>query len=133
MWMMFQIAVDLISRSLSRALTYVDMTKNERYIEDTRILQEGAFLEVLRSKQTAKERNHADFTLLRLPAQTEDRKKLADQVFQLLRDTDYVGMLQGNLMLLLSNSGPEEAKVAIERLQRNGVATEWMSEEWVYA
>jgi UDP-glucuronate decarboxylase len=130
---LFKIAVDLISRSLSRALTYVDMTKNERYIEDTRILQEGAFLEVLRSKQTAKERNHADFTLLRLPAQTEDRKKLADQVFQLLRDTDYVGMLQGNLMLLLSNSGPEEAKVAIERLQRNGVATEWMSEEWVYA
>jgi UDP-glucuronate decarboxylase len=130
---LFRIAVDMISRSLSRAFTYVAATRSERFVEETPILQEGAFLEVLRSKQAAKERYQAAYTLLHVEASENGLKEAAERLSRLLRDTDYIGLWRGRLVLLLSNSGPEEARAAMERLQKYGVATRLVSEDAVYA
>jgi UDP-glucuronate decarboxylase len=130
---LFRIAVDMISRSLSRAFTYVAATRSDRFVEETPILQEGAFLEVLRSKQAAKERYQAAYTLLNVEASGIGLKEAAERISRLLRDTDYIGLWRGRLVLLLSNSGPEEARAAMDRLQKNGVATHLLSEDAVYA
>jgi hypothetical protein len=123
----------MISRSLSRAFIYVAATRSERFVEETPILQEGAFLEVLRSKQAAKKRYQAAYTLLHVETSENGFKETAARLAHLLRDTDYIGLLRGQLVLLLSNSGPEEAGAAMERLQKYGVATRLVSEDTVYA
>ncbi|UFJ41046.1 NAD-dependent epimerase/dehydratase family protein [Brevibacillus humidisoli] len=130
---LFKVAVELLSRSLSRAFTYVSATGMERYVEGTAILQEAVFREVVRSKLKAKERSQADFTLLAVQTAEVEVKKVAERVMQQMRDTDYMGMMEGRLVLLLSNTGAAEAQSAIERLQRNGIVTEPFSGGVTYA
>ncbi|MBO8164768.1 MAG: GDP-mannose 4,6-dehydratase [Brevibacillus sp.] len=130
---LFKIAVEIISRSLARAFTYVSATENERFVEGTSVLQESAFREVLRSKMQAKEQAQADFTLLSVQATEENLKDVAERTMRLMRDTDYLGILEGRLVLLLSNTGPKEADAAAARLKQNGITTEQMGGIAVYA
>ncbi|WNC13904.1 NAD-dependent epimerase/dehydratase family protein [Brevibacillus brevis] len=129
---LFKISVDLISSSFSRALTFTDATRSKRYVDDTPILQEAAFQEVLRSKLAAKERFDSEFTLLSVDLGGQDLKKTGQRISRLLRDTDYLGVCDGKMLLLLSNSRPGEAHTAMERLAKNGFATRLVSEEAIY-
>ncbi|WP_134686531.1 NAD-dependent epimerase/dehydratase family protein [Brevibacillus migulae] len=130
---LFKVAVDLISRSLSRSFTFIDVTRNDRYVEETQILREAAFQEILRSKQAAKERYQADFTLLTVQLPDERMAQIAERLYVQLRETDYIGLWKGQLVLLLSNSGVEEAQAAMKRLERQGIHTGQVSEEALYA
>jgi len=57
---------------------------------------------------------------------------LSEQISTALRDSDYLGMIKDNLVLLLSNSNAREADFVIKRLSRNGILTRVMSEEEAY-
>ncbi|WP_281886199.1 NAD-dependent epimerase/dehydratase family protein [Paenibacillus sp. YYML68] len=128
---LFRIASDLVSRSLSRSFTYVTATRSDRYVEGTEVLQEKVYTELLQSKQAAKERNQTDFVML-LVKSDEDITEVSRRLFKLLRTTDYMGLLQGRLTLMLSNTSLEEAGAAITRLEKNGFVIELLEEGLVH-
>lgn len=128
----FKVAVDLISGSLSRAFNYVGVTGNERYIDETTVLNATVFHQVLEAKTLAKRQHNTDFVLLGVKNNNESFKSVAGKISALLRESDYIGMMKDHLILLLSNSTIQEAKYVIDRLQSNGIETQIMNEEEVY-
>lgn len=127
-----KVSVELISGSLSRAFKYVGITRDDRFVEETPVLKPSVFLQVLESKSVAKQQYNNDFVLLEVAQDGVPLKKLSEQISTALRDSDYLGMIKDNLVLLLSNSNAREADFVIKRLSRNGILTRVMSEEEAY-
>lgn len=117
----FRVAIELISHSLSRSFTFVSLTRRQRYVEGTEVLREAAFTEVLRGKQLAKEKQQADYVVVKLGPVNMALTHLSRTLSGMLRDTDYIGMIDGRLALLLSNTSEQEALTVIERLERHGL------------
>lgn len=130
---LFKVAADLFGRSLSRAFTYVDATRNGRFIDNTAIMQETAFRDVLQGKRLAKEKHGVPYTLLKVEARNAEWKETAERLSGRLRETDYLGVWKSQLVLLLSNTALEEAEGVVERLARSGIETEITEEEAAYA
>lgn len=130
---LFRIAADLVSRSLSRSFKYVAATRSERYIDDTSIMREHAFKEVIESKRAAKNRNQTDFVLLTVQIGSRIIHDVAGSLSDTLRSTDYIGLLSGRLTMLLSNTTREDAGLVLERLHKNGINASLLQEEEVYA
>ncbi|MNI12414.1 UDP-glucose 4-epimerase [compost metagenome] len=130
---LFKISVDLVSQSLSRSLTFINATRSDRYIEDTAVMQEHAFKEVIHGKRTAKSRNQTDYVLLAVSMGATALAEMAVTLSGALRSTDYIGILNGQLTILLSSTGADEAKLAMERMEKRGVRARVLQEDEVYA
>lgn len=130
---LFRIASDLVSRSLSRSFKYVAATRSERYIDDTSIMQEHVFKEVIESKKAAKNRNQTDFILLAVQIGNSRMEDIACSLSNTLRSTDYIGLLGGELTMLLSSTGKGDAELAIDRLEKSGIIARLLQEEEAYA
>lgn len=128
----FRVSVDLISGSLSRAFKYVGLTGDERFVEDTTVLKTDVFLQLLETKSLAKQQYNSEFVLLGFDSNNQPVKSISDRISSSLRDSDYLGMIQNKLVLLLSNSDASEANFVIQRLNKNGIHTWVMSEDEVY-
>ncbi len=119
---LFKIVVDLISSSLSRALSYVEATGNQRYIEGTTVLRSEVFAEILESKQVASEKHGIEYVVLALEEQAAASEEIAKQIAKSLRETDYIGQgVDGTLMVLLSNSSKQDAMYVLERFTNNHI------------
>lgn len=129
---LFKVSVEMISDSLARAFQFVGATRSERYVDDTPVLQEASFNQVLESKTAAKRLHNADFVLLEVRADLGNLKRVADRIAETLRDSDYLGLIRDRLVLLLSNSNSEEAGFVMNRLANKGIETKLMSEEEAY-
>ncbi|MHA0856863.1 NAD-dependent epimerase/dehydratase family protein [Paenibacillus sp. CMAA1364] len=129
----FKVSVELISGSLSRAFKHAVITRNERFVEDTSVLKSSVFLQVLESKSSAKQQYNSDFVLLQVIHDGLPIKILSEQITTVLRDSDYLGMMENNLVLLLSNSNIKEADIVVQRLIENGIVTRVISEVEIYA
>ncbi|MBB6634693.1 NAD-dependent epimerase/dehydratase family protein [Cohnella thailandensis] len=129
---LFKVCVELISGSLSRAFQYVGATRSDRFVGDTSVLQSAVFKQVLESKAAAKMQYNADYVLLGIEQGDEELKPVADRLTSALRDSDYLGMVDGELVLLLSNSSESDAAHVIHRLDRTGIRTRRISEEQLY-
>ncbi|MBW7474749.1 NAD-dependent epimerase/dehydratase family protein [Paenibacillus oenotherae] len=130
---LFKVSVDLISGSLSRAFQYVGVTHKDRFVDETAVLTQSVFLQVLQTKIVAKQQHNTDFVLLGVEASGQPIKGLSERISGSLRDSDYLGMLKDRIVLLLSNSNNTEADIVIQRLNKNGVRTEVINEEEAYA
>lgn len=130
---LFKVSVDLISGSLSRAFQYAGATRNERYIEDTTVLKPSVFLQVLQTKEKAKQQYNTDFVLLGIEQSDQSMLSVSKQISGALRESDYIGLINDKLVLLLSNSNMKEADYVRQRLNNNGVVTIVMNEDEVYA
>lgn len=131
---LFKIIVDLISSSLSRALSYVEATAIQRYIDGTPVLKPEVFADILASKQVANAKHGVEFMLL-TPIETFDvSDETPQKVSRFLRETDYLGMsMEGKLLVLLSNSSQEEASFVLNRFEQNGIYMRMVDEEFSYA
>lgn len=130
---LFKIIVDLISSSLSRALSYVEATAFQRYIDGTPVLKPEVFADILASKQVANAKHGVEFMLL-TPIETFDvSDETPQKVSRFLRETDYLGMsMEGKLLVLLSNSSQEEASFVLNRFEQNGIYMRTVDEEYSY-
>lgn len=132
---LFKITVDLVSSALSRALSYVEATVNQRFIEGTTILKPEIFKDILESKITANQKHGIEFVLM-TPATTYsgiDRDEMSRTIAKSLRETDYMGIGQsGELLVLLSNSSHEEATFVLERFHQNGIYMNFIDKELHY-
>lgn len=131
---LFKIIVDLISSSLSRALSYVEATAIQRYIDGTPVLKPEVFADILASKQVANAKHGVEYMLL-TPIETFDvSDETPQKVSRFLRETDYLGMsMEGKLLVLLSNSSQEEASFVLNRFEQNGIYMRMVDEEFSYA
>jgi UDP-glucuronate decarboxylase len=131
---LFKIMIDLISSSLSRALSYVEATSIQRYMDGTPVLKPEVFADILASKQLANVKHGVEFMLL-TPVETIDyADDMPQKVSKFLRETDYLGMSrEGKLVVLLSNSNQEEASFVLNRFEQNGIYMRMVEEEFSYA
>lgn len=131
---LFKIIVDLISSALSRALTYVEATGDQRYIQGTSILKQEVFDDILTSKKMAKERYGVEFVLLAVDSAISISGHLSQQISGLLRETDYIGLgKNGQLLVLLTNSNLSEAEFVLDRFRKYGISLHNAEEEFGYA
>jgi GAF domain-containing protein len=130
---LFNITVDLISSALSRALSYVEATGNQRYIEGTPILISEVFADILASKKISNSKHGVEFVLLATDANDTSPEELSHLIARSLRETDYIGMSENDqLLVLLANSSLEEADFVISRFQQNGISLHVVKEDFSY-
>ncbi|MDX8366087.1 NAD-dependent epimerase/dehydratase family protein [Cytobacillus sp. IB215665] len=115
---LFQVVINLISSSITRAFDYVNATKLERYILNTRVLKPEYLTKAMISKRKAKEQLNIPFTLLKLESNTEIVQQAAIKVANSLRETDFIGIdNDDNYWILLSNTNKEDALTVMKRIK----------------
>ncbi len=120
----------LIQNTVVRANRYLDALREQRYVEETNVLDEEAFTHLAKAFFEAKQKGLTECTLLEIKGVEEhNRKEAAKALGTQMRQTDYLGILQGsNLYVLLSNTDQEGARGVIERFQEQGYLSEIIEE-----
>lgn len=108
----------LIREAVLRAGRYMAALEDQRY-EEGRILKREAFTVLAEAFLKAREKGLTDCTFLR--HKIADMAKDAQGIRGALRQSDYIGVLDDEyLYVLLSNTIPEDAHFAVDRLKGRG-------------
>jgi UDP-glucuronate decarboxylase len=117
---LFKITADLVSSALSRAIAYTEASESQRYVEGTAILKPEVFQSILQSKQQAFQKYNIPFLLLKGNLDGISLQHYSSQLTSLLRENDYIGLnAAGEVIVLLSNSGSEDAESVLARFNRH--------------
>ncbi|MEF2966822.1 NAD-dependent epimerase/dehydratase family protein [Paenibacillus sp. M1] len=127
---LFKITVELVSSALSRAFSYVEATESLRYVEDTPILTHEVFETIRKNKQAAREQHNIGYTLLTPGGEVASLRDYSLEIKALLRETDYIGLGEaGKLLILLSNTGPDDVARVLERFSNRNISLRILEEE----
>lgn len=111
----------LLQNAVLRASRYMASFRSKRYLEGTNVLNEEAFTELVKSFFKAKANGLTECTLLEFEMGYHEYKSISIQVANHIRQTDYMGVMEGGtLYILLCNTDLENAKSVQERLQKLG-------------
>lgn len=114
----------LIHNAVIRSNRYMEALKNDRYLDDTNILDTAAFTELVTAFTNAKRNGLTECALIRITESAKGKKKMARILGTTLRQTDYMGIVDGWLYVLLSNTDEKNADKVMERFRQNGFACE---------
>ncbi len=119
----------LIQNTVLRANRYLDALKEQRYVAGTNVLGEEAFTHLATAFFEARDKGLTECTLLAVAGVNEhNRQEAAGVLSGQMRQTDYLGIVQGNLYVLLSNTDRQGAKSVMERFQAKGYRSELKEE-----
>lgn len=124
---LFKVISNLIESSIIKAYDYEELTSKERYIYNTIFLNENSFKKLLKIKQIAKFEKKLDYTLLKID-NTFDLKLLSQIIKSSIRETDFAGIIDDSIYVLLLNTKKEESYIPINRLESKGVSAKVMEE-----
>lgn len=124
---LFKVISNLIESSIIKAYDYEELTSKERYIYNTIFLNENSFKKLLKIKQIAKFEKKLDYTLLKID-NTFDLKLLSHIIKSSIRETDFAGIIDDSIYVLLLNTKKEESYIPINRLESKGVSAKVMEE-----
>ena len=110
----------LIQNAVIRAGQYLDALRGRRYVEDSDVLENEAFRQLVNAFFDAKRHGLTECCLLKIQHTADDFKEIAQKLEKKLRQTDYFGVLSDGLYVLLPNTDDEDAKGVIERFQKEG-------------
>lgn len=111
----------LIQNAVVRANRYLEALRNRRYVEGTNVLEESAFKLLAKAFFDAREKGLTEYVLLEILTEGENYEKVAGTLRSSIRQTDYMGILNGNrLYVLLSNTNRENAGGIMERFRNAG-------------
>lgn len=110
----------LIQNAVIRAGQYLDALRERRYVEDSDVLENEAFRQLVNAFFDAKRHGLTECCLLKIQHTADDFKEIAQKLEKKLRQTDYFGVLSDGLYVLLPNTDDEDAKGVIERFQKEG-------------
>ena len=111
----------LIQNAVVRANRYLEALRNRRYVEGTNVLEESAFTLLAKAFFDAREKGLTEYVLLEILAEGEDYEKVAGTLGSSIRQSDYMGILNGGrLYVLLSNTNRENAGGIMERFRSAG-------------
>ena len=99
--------------------------EEQRYVEDTQILEPEAFSALVKAYHKAKKKNLTVCTLLRIQTDTEDYGQIGKVLMKNLRQTDYMGTMgDGKMYVLLANTVRMEADIVVGRFAEAGIESE---------
>ncbi len=111
----------LIQNAVVRANRYLEALRNRRYVEGTNVLEESAFTLLAKAFFDAREKSLTEYVLLEILAEGENYEKVAGTLGSSIRQSDYMGILNGGrLYVLLSNTNRENAGGIMERFRSAG-------------
>ena len=128
------IVSSLIQNAVLRANRYVAILEQERYVDDTRMLETDAFMTLARAYMQAEQKSLTECTLLKVLTEPANYHEAAAALTSKLRTNDYVGTLSdGSLCVLLANTTIEDAGFVMKRFAELGYETEIMEDEvaWI--
>lgn len=119
---LFKVICGMIEASLVRATSFLDANYEKMYLPSTRILNNDAFVDILKVRMEMKRNKVSDFQLVLLENNGQDIKLVYPKISEGIRTADVVGMLNdGKCYILLSQSDKEASLEVLERLKRLGV------------
>lgn len=110
----------LIQNAVIRAGQYLDALRERRYVEDSDVLENEAFRQLVNAFFDAKRHGLTECCLLKIQNTADDFKEIAQKLEKKLRQTDYFGVLSDGLYVLLPNTDDEDAKGVMKRFQKEG-------------
>ncbi len=111
----------LLQNAILRASRYMSNFRRQRYMEGTNVLNEKAFRVLVNAFLEAKEKGLTECALVEVDMGYEDYEEVSTQVACNIRQTDYMGLMEGEkLYILLSNTDLKNAEVVQERLRKLG-------------
>lgn len=114
----------LISETMEKALAYDNAVRKERYIGDTDILCAKEFQKSVELAEEKKQRELADYALLRLDTGLE-LTKAYEKAGNVFRQMDILGTNEkGELYVLLANASNQDISAILERLKKKKVTAE---------
>ena len=112
----------LIQNAVLRADKYMEVLRSQRYVGKTHVMEADAYAQLVSAFLRAREKGFTKCTRIDLLVSGLSLEELDVKLSQLLRTTDYVGLLpEGNLQVLLANSAPDDARFAVKRLLNAGI------------
>ena len=118
----------LIQSAVVRATRYLEALEEKRYIKDTRALEPEAFASLKSAYLSAGAKGLTECLVLKCTNVEGDTKTYVERVSKLLRNTDYIGILEGNVYLLLPNTEASDLSIVTNRLKAAGVECEAVEE-----
>lgn len=120
----------LIQNAVLRANRYMAVLEEERYVDDTRMLETEAFTTLARAYMQAEQKGLTECTLLKVLTEPANYYEAAQALTSKLRTNDYVGTLSdGSLCVLLANTTLTDANFVVKRFAELGYDTEIMEDE----
>lgn len=110
----------LIQNAVVRANRYLEALHERRYLENSSILEKDAFTRLVNAFFDAKRNGLTECSLVQVTCGEENYKEAAKILEKKLRQTDYVGLLEGGLYVLLSNADERNARGVISRFAEEG-------------
>lgn len=127
---MLAITSSLTQNAVLRANRYVEILQSQRYIYNTRIMEPEAFSQLLSAFLRARKRGLTECTLIDVEIEELDIHSIDVKLSKLVRNTDYIGTTQdGDVKVLLANSGAKDAQFVMNRLREAGVPCKYEEEE----
>ena len=110
----------LIQNAVVRANRYLDALREDRYMEGTDILKEDAFIHLVTAFSNAKRDGLAECTLIKMGVSRGEFQRTARKIEKNLRRSDYMGLMEDRLYVLLTNTDEENAGYVLKRFQEIG-------------
>ncbi len=115
----------LIKSAVVRSTRYLQALQEKRYIPGTKVLEPEAFGLLLNAFQNAEKNGLAECVLVKINMKDGDTLKVvSDNLSEHLRQTDIMGMVDGGLRVLLSNTSRNDADFVQKRFDKIGVDSE---------
>lgn len=123
----FRILCGLVQTSFLRALDYQELAEGKIYYSGTNVVRPERFMEILSVQREMKEKEIADFVLVKLPE--KDRQKVSDLLSRVIRAADIIGEgKDGSMYLLLTQVSLENFRAVERRLAGTGLAYQVVEE-----
>ncbi len=110
----------LIQNAVLRANRYLEALENQRYLEGTRVLGEEAFRSLVKAYLTARNKGLTECTFLKVDIGAHDIEDAGSQLTKLMRQSDYIGQMQGTIYVLLCNTNATDADFVMKRFANIG-------------
>ena len=119
---LLQVICKLISNAVARSVELLEITKNSRLIENTNILNEKAFEELLELYKKASDNHLTEYCLINVATHGRSPIQMNDLVKDAIRFTDSMGMCgTDTLQILLTNTNVFDSRIVIKRLKDKGL------------
>lgn len=113
----------LIQNAVLRANRYMLALERERYIEDTRILEEEAFRSLVRAYMNARQKKLTECALILVEQGELSQKEVSDRLSGMMHQSDYLGRLEDEgIYALLANTNSNAAEMVCVRFREAGFA-----------
>lgn len=122
---MLTLTCRLIEAAMNRSRLYWN-TLSEQYIEDTSIMQQEGIEKMIELCKQGESEGKMVYELLRVPESflITHKPMVMEKVSSLIRETDYVGLKDDGLYVILMNASPEDTNYVIDRFEKATILVE---------